>query len=510
MKTEPSEKISGSIGFHGRTAAIVLQFAISTLGAAQGAPVYWTDGAGDMFWSSSANWTAGLPGGNDVAFTNAGASHTLSAATSLLDTSYIVNSLAFNNTSGNSQYLYLQQSGASLNIGGTLTVANGGTASLGGAGGNTVTASGGVSINNGSLNVNSGATLAVSNSFTLGYANNGYTATAALNLASGAIFHVGTPGAPASMTVASHANGGGVTTATFAPDSSLNPDMTLYLSTLSVGSGYGANGTVDLTKYTGPLSIGTLQVGDGNSGSGQFTFGNATNNRLTFPSLTINNGSLNVNSGATLAVTNSFTLGYANNGYTATAALNLASGAIFHVGTPGTPASMTVASHAIGGNGTTATFAPDSSLNPDMTLYLSTLSVGSGYYGANGTVDLTKYTGPLSIGTLQVGDGYSGRGQFTFGNATNNQLTFSSLTINNGSLNVNSGATLAVTNSFTLGYANNGYTATAALNLAPGATFHVGTAGTPASMTVASHAIGGNGTTATFAPDSSLNPDMTL
>ena len=311
-----------------------------------------------------------------------------------------------------------------------------------------------LTINNGSLNVNSGATLAVSSSLTLGYANECYNATAALNLAAGAALHVGTAGTPASMTVASHANGGcgGVTTATFAPDSSVNPDITLYLSTLRVGSGEGTNGTVDLTKYTGPLSIGTLQVGDAYSGRGQFTFGNAAHNQLTFSSLTINNGSLNVNSGATLAVSSSLTLGYANECYNATAALNLAAGAALHVGTPGTPASMTVASHANGGCGgvTTATFAPDSSVNPDMTLYLSTLRVGSGE-GTSGIVDLTKYTGPLSIGTLQVGDGNSGRGQFTFGNATNNQLTFSSLTINNGSLNVNSGATLAVTGGLTVG-----------------------------------------------------------
>ena len=275
----------------------------------------WGDGAGNDLWSFSTNWLNGiLPTGNDVVFSSTGASPTLGTYTSVIDAAYSVNSLTLNDNSGY-QYLYLQP-GASLDIAGGLYVDNGANASLGGIG---TTRTSSLDVYKGILTVNAGSTLEVTNYFQLGLRDYG-----ALNLAPGAAFHLGTPAAPAAMDVAVNVTNSS-TTATFAPDSSTNPDISLYISTLNLGVSGGSwgprpIGTVDLTKYTGPLSIGTLNVGDNRAsynqtgGVGHFIFGNSVNNRISFPSLYINQGDVTVNSGSTLEVTNYFELGLTNYG----------------------------------------------------------------------------------------------------------------------------------------------------------------------------------------------------
>jgi hypothetical protein len=223
-------------------------------------------------------------------------------------------------------------------------------------------------------------------------------------------------------------------------------------------------GTVDLTNYTGPLSIGSLTIGDTNYnavGTGHFIFGNAVNNSLSFPNLTISNGDITVNSGATLSVANAFTLG---SGYrtNTSGALNLSPGAAFYLGTANSPASLTVAQQGGDqfGEGTcTATFAPDSSANPNMALYISSLQIGvtGEFSNAVGTVDLTNYTGPLSIGSLTIGDtNYNavGTGHFIFGNAVNNFLSVTTIGGGNGDLTINSGATIRVTGGMAIGSIN--------------------------------------------------------
>ena len=445
---------------------------------------YWTAGAGDDLWSSSTNWTTGvLPSGNDVIFTNTGASTDPNATTSVLDTGYSINSLTFDNTSGYDQSLYLQQSGANLNVSGGLTVANGGTAALGGTGGSTVTASGGVSVNSGSLNVNSGATLAVTSSLIIGGEGTGN-----LNLAPNAGLQVGTTANPIGMWV-----GDASGTGTFAVDSTANPNVSLNLTWLHVGKGNGATGTVDLTKFTGPLSVQNLEIGAPYStlGTGHFTFGNATLNRLSIPAVNIDNGDLNVNSGATLAVTSSLIIGGEGTGN-----LNLAPNAGLQVGTTANPIGMWV-----GDASGTGTFAVDSTANPNVSLNLTWLHVGKGN-GATGTVDLTKFTGPLSVQNLEIGAPYStlGTGHFTFGNATLNRLSIPAVNIDNGDLNVNSGATLAVTSSLIIGGEGTGN-----LNLAPNAGLQVGTTANPIGMWV-----GDASGTGTFAVDSTANPNVSL
>src|SRR2546423_357156 len=104
-------------------------------------------------------------------------------------------------------------------------------------------------------------------------------------------------------------------------------------------------------------------------------------------------GQLTVNSGATLSVTGHLFIGETSNG-----SLNLAPGAGLHAGTASQPVPLYVGLY--GGSGT---FAPDSSLTPNVSLNLTSFVVGA--TGGTGTVDLSKFTGPLSIDSaLEVGD----------------------------------------------------------------------------------------------------------
>jgi hypothetical protein len=393
MKAGPSDNVVRSIGFHAGTAAIALLISLCFLHRAVGATVNWTNAGGDELWSTASNWSGGLPSGNDVVFTNTGASLTPSATTSLLDTSYSVNSLTFDNMSGNSQFLYLQQSGANLNISGALTVASGGTASLGGAGSNTITAAGGVSVNNGNLNISSGATLAVTSGLVVGESGG----AGSLNLAPGAGLQVGTPAQPI-WTYVGYASSAG----TFVVDSTVNPNVSLNFSTLYLGYGDGSFGTMDLTKFTGPISVQDLEVGGSRAGlgRGQFTFGNATLNYLAVPTVQITNGSVNVNSGATLAVTSEFVIGQSGG----VGSLNLAPSAGLQIGTPTQSIVMYV-----GYAGSAGTFAVDSTANPNVSLNLSTLYIGYGT-SSSGTVDLSKFTGSISVQDLEVGGNFNGVG----------------------------------------------------------------------------------------------------
>ena len=61
---------------------------------------------------------------------------------------------------------------------------------------------------------------------------------------------------------------------------------------------------MDLSKFTGPITISQeLDIGLGEQSVGHFTFGNATLNQLIIPTVSIDNGDVNVNGGATLNVT---------------------------------------------------------------------------------------------------------------------------------------------------------------------------------------------------------------
>jgi formylglycine-generating enzyme required for sulfatase activity len=477
---------------------VALGTLLAVTGIVGGAQITW-NGSADDLWSNSANWTGGTPAGSDLVFNNTGASSTAGAVTSIMDQTYMVNSLSFTNT----QYQkLLLQNGVNVIVNGDLTVGNSSISSnviISGSE-STINATS-ATVASGNLIVDSGASLGVTNSFTLGYTSG--NGSASLDLAPGARLHLGSVVSAATVTVASHNGPYNWTSATFAPNSVANPNMSLYVSTLTLGSG-NSTGTMDLSKYFGPLAIGTLNIGDGGVGSGQFVFGNAINHTISFPSLSINHGSMSINSGATLNILNSFTLGYtsADGG----ASLNLSPGAKFYLGSLGSPASMTVASHNGPYHWTSASFAPDSDSNPDMALYMSTLTLGSG--NSFGSMDLTKYTGPLVIGTLNIGDGGVGSGQFVFGNSTNNNLTFPHLSINKGELKINADSTLRISNSFVLGYTSTDGSAT--LNLAPGARFILGTPNSPASFTVASHIGTWYWTTAIFAPNSVFNPEISL
>ena len=110
------------------------------------------------------------------------------------------------------------------------------------------------------------------------------------------------------------------TTATFAPDSSTNPDISLYFSTLNLGVSGGSwgprpIGTVNLTNYTGPLSIGTLNVGDltasynNTGGVGHFIFGNPVNNTLRVPTVLLTQGDMQVNAGAVAEIIDYLSIG---------------------------------------------------------------------------------------------------------------------------------------------------------------------------------------------------------
>ena len=406
---------------------------------ASAASVTW-NGSADKLWSNSSNWSGGPPALNDLYFNNTGASATAGTFTSIIDQSCTVNSLNFSNT----QYQNLQlQAGANLNVSSGLNVGGNSAPSNVSVSGsenslNVLTAS----VAYGNLNINAGTILNVSGNISLGNNNSG--GSASLNMAPGAKFHLGKSGSPASVSVAANTNAYSWSTVSFAPNSVSNPDMGLYMSTLTLGSGY-STGTMDLTNYTGPLSIGTLNIGDNYQGTGQFVFGNATNNTLTFPSLSINRGSLSLNAGATLNVTNNFGLGYSAGG---SASLIMAAGAKFYLGTPGSPASVSVASNTNAYSWSTVSFAPNSVSNPDMGLYMSTLTLGSGY--STGTMDLTNYTGPLSLGTLKIGGGGEGSGQFIFGNSICNRLTLVTAIDNRGALTVNKRSMLAVTSTMSI------------------------------------------------------------
>ena len=495
-------------------AAAALSAAFSSTVFAQST---WT-GAGDLTWSSPANWFGGVPGvSTDVTFTNAGSQ--TGPPTSIVDQLFTINSLAFNNTSGNDQFVSLDP-GTSLNITGSLSLTSGGNATFGGGAPVNVTA-GSAIIDNGNIALNPTATLNVTQALTIGYADQNSPASGALILSPGAGLNIGTAAQPASLTIAQDNlagdGNGGNSTATFAPDSSQNPNMSLYLSSLNIATGWTATGTVDLTKYTGPLSIGSLNIGAGQLGVGHFIFGNAVNNQLTFGGLTISNGDITVNPAGTLNVTQGLTIGYAYQNRSDSGALILSPGAGLNIGTAAQPASLTIAQDNLAGDGnggnSTATFAPDSSQNPNMSLYLSSLNIATGWT-ATGTVDLTKYTGPLSIGSLNIGAGQLGVGHFIFGNAVNNQLTFGGLTISNGDITVNPAGTLNVTQGLTIGYAYQNRSDSGALILSPGAGLNIGTAAQPASLTIAQDNLAGDGnggnSTATFAPDSSQNPNMSL
>ena len=291
MKTEPSDNIVCRIVFCCGTAIVVMLLIIlGFLSPARAAAVYWVDGAGDNLWSSPTNWTTGLlPSGNDLYFTNTGASSDPTVITSILGTDYSVNSLTFNNTSGNNQLLYLQ-SGANLNISGKLNVDSGGTASLGGDSSSTVTVSGGTYIRSGTLYVNSGANLDVASTLLIGYSSGG---TGRLNVASDADLRVGTTTNPIGMIVGNQSG-----TGVFALDSASNPNVSLNLSTLSVGCDRGS-GTVDLSNLGGTFSVTNVAIGGGFGnaapGTGHFIFGNNVVKQLTIPDLRIANGDITVN-----------------------------------------------------------------------------------------------------------------------------------------------------------------------------------------------------------------------
>jgi hypothetical protein len=96
---------------------------------------------------------------------------------------------------------------------------------------------------------------------------------------------------------------------TFAPNSSKNPNMALYLSFLDIaGNGNNvANGTVNLTNYTGPLSIANLQIGNGGN-VGHFIFGNAVEHDLLIPTVSLISGNLTSNDGSTLDIGSSLSI----------------------------------------------------------------------------------------------------------------------------------------------------------------------------------------------------------
>jgi hypothetical protein len=507
---------------------------VAAASSAFGAAITW-NGSADDLWSNSANWTGGTPALNDIYFNNTGASATAGVVTSIVDQSYTVSSLSFSNT----QYQNLQlQAGANLSVSGGISVGGSSVSSsvtLVGSDSSFITTSG-TYINNGILNVNDGTSLSISGSLAIGYSDvSRINSTGTLNLAPGAALHLGTLTTPSSLSLAQNYGYWNSVTAAFAPDSAKNPDMVLYLSSVNLGTAYNvsrnggagsASGTVDLTNYTGPLGIQTLNIG-GSNGTGHFVFGNAVNNILSFPSLSINNGDITLNAGATLAITGGLTLGEAENpgsynaGSNNTGALNLAPGAALHIGTATTPSSLNLAQNYWYWNTVTATFAPDSSKNPDIALYLSSVNLGTGYNSANnggvgsasGTLNLTNYTGPLSIQNINIG-GSNGTGHFIFGNAVNNLLSLPSISINHGDFAVNSGSTLTITGSLTIGATdspgknNSGGDRTGILNLASGAALYLGTPTTPSSLSLAQNYLYWNTVTGSFAPDSSKNPDM--
>lgn len=98
---------------------------VSNLTAAAGM-LYWTNGAADLNWSSSLNWTnvtaggSGVPGlSNDVKFVSASAANAVSNVDNIVNGSFAINSLQYENTNG--FHTTLIEPGRTLTIGG-LTV----------------------------------------------------------------------------------------------------------------------------------------------------------------------------------------------------------------------------------------------------------------------------------------------------------------------------------------------------------------------------------------------------
>lgn len=182
------------------------------------------------------------------------------------------------------------------------------------------------------------------------------------------------------------------------------------------------------------------------SGGANVRFGGT--GTVVTPSLNIGAGSLDVGSGVGLTVTNNAAVGYDANG---TGSLVLEQNAGLHVGTAQTSAQLLVGYNDNYNLPTAGSFAIDSALNPDVQLRLSRLSVGYSDVTngpATGSVDLSKFTGPLSVNVLEVGSGAGGgtrTGHFTAGNTTLSQLSIPTVSIGNGDVTIKSGATLTAT-----------------------------------------------------------------
>ena len=108
------------------------------------------------------------------------------------------------------------------------------------------------------------------------------------------------------------------------------------------------------------------------------------------------------------------------------------------------------------GYGSSGTLAPDSSLNPDVSFNISTLTLGHYTGGPVGTVNLTKFTGTFAVAKLGIGGGFDnsspGTGHFIFGNNTMKQLTIPDLRIANGDITVNADACLNISSNLLLGF----------------------------------------------------------
>jgi hypothetical protein len=66
-------------------------------------------------------------------------------------------------------------------------------------------------------------------------------------------------------------------------------------------------------------------------------------------------------------------------------------------------------------------------------------------------VDLSNYTGPLSIGSLNIGGSPAGVGHFVFGNAVNHDLLIATVSLIRGNLTSNDGSTLDIGSSLSIG-----------------------------------------------------------
>ncbi len=483
----------------GRVAALLM--ALLTAGtASRAAEVTWL-GAVDPFWSNPANWLGGPPEGGSVVFGNAGAGTDAGTTTSLVDQPGVIGSLAFRNSPGLFHHLRLLP-GNDLVIRGEFEVATGTTNVLL-AGLRTTIRTHSLRISQGGVALLPELTLAVTNELILGH-----WGTGVIGLAPGAGLHLGEPAAPITAYFGRSdwgrdAPGAG----SFAPDSSLCPNVQLHFSALNLGWGSQkgtGTGTLDLSRYTGPLNIGNLRLGNNGLSAGYLTFGNPTLNRLVIPTVDVGNGTLTVNSPAVLTVTNELILGHWGTG-----TISLAPGAGLHLGEPAAPITAYFGRSDWGWDAPgSGAFAPDSLLSPDVQMHFSALNLGWGSQKGTGTgaLDLSRYTGPLSIGNLRLGNNGLSAGHFTFGNPTLNRLVIPTVDVGSGTLTVNSPAVLAVTNELILGHWGTG-----AISLAPGAGLHLGEPAAPITAYFGRSDWGwdapGSGA---FAPDSALCPDVQL